>query len=150
MLFNRCVEQWRLVGREGLFDPKRFAEGCRTLMRERLGFCRTMDVLDCDLPLQKEDKAFGRKYEFRLSVHEEWMACHVILLLSEKEEGTNLTRCSYEDTTDFVVPASWVEALPQVGTFKCCYRSEKEEFRKPRDRSALAERFCGWERGAAS
>jgi len=49
-LFNRCNNTPSLCTHECLYDPALFTAECAKLLKERLGYCRTFDAMNCCMP----------------------------------------------------------------------------------------------------
>eukprot|EP00928_Gymnodinium_smaydae_P032687 TRINITY_DN23607_c0_g3_i3.p1 TRINITY_DN23607_c0_g3~~TRINITY_DN23607_c0_g3_i3.p1 ORF type:complete len:1386 (+),score=306.62 TRINITY_DN23607_c0_g3_i3:278-4435(+) len=96
----------------------------------------------------------GRRYELRLDVFEERTIAQFLLALNKQEGGDCIVRCSWserarleEDGYDFLPPPEWADKGPEtVGTLRLTYMSNTEI--DVEGRTALAERFCGWEKRA--
>jgi hypothetical protein len=111
LLFNRCHEPPALCTDACLYDPGIFTTRCVEGLRERLGCCRTLDVLHC-CQLSAIDAveagseslcslgyvgSGGRRYHLRLDVHDEWTVMKFLVLLADKEPGVNIVKCSWSD-----------------------------------------------------
>eukprot|EP00746_Dinoflagellata_sp_MGD_P083267 gnl/MRDRNA2_/MRDRNA2_33167_c0_seq1.p1 gnl/MRDRNA2_/MRDRNA2_33167_c0~~gnl/MRDRNA2_/MRDRNA2_33167_c0_seq1.p1 ORF type:complete len:1298 (+),score=198.26 gnl/MRDRNA2_/MRDRNA2_33167_c0_seq1:115-4008(+) len=148
-LFNRCNRVPGLVTAICLYDQKLFTHNCAHLLRERLGYLRTWDVLGCCNP----DVNLGNRYVLNLKKHEHWVAAKLLVEIATHEPGENLTSCQWsergflaEQGYDFLVPAEWTRDLPQVGTFSVTYRSENPSCIRLPEREWCGVCFCGWER----
>merc|ERR1712110_970272 len=94
----------------------------------------------------------GRRYQLRLSNHEEWAILYFLCQLNTSEPGECMVRCSWSERArmmesgyDFQVPPGWGETgAPETGpekkgTFWCTYMTETEDSKRPDTRDGSRE-----------
>lgn len=74
----------------------------------------------------------------------------MMLYLAVREEGENMLEsfwseaAAYTEGRFFLIPATWIQAVPEVGTMTFKYVSEKPEFANYNVRLQLGKEYLSW------
>eukprot|EP00747_Dinoflagellata_sp_TGD_P111572 gnl/TRDRNA2_/TRDRNA2_171251_c0_seq1.p1 gnl/TRDRNA2_/TRDRNA2_171251_c0~~gnl/TRDRNA2_/TRDRNA2_171251_c0_seq1.p1 ORF type:complete len:245 (+),score=42.62 gnl/TRDRNA2_/TRDRNA2_171251_c0_seq1:71-805(+) len=112
-----------------------------------------MQHLIHDLRLHDDPTSHGNanRYVLDLSIHEDWIAARVLLMLGAKEPGVHFDEPSWSEKAHleergckWLIPSEWLSELPNVGIFSVRYFVQVPQYRDLVVRGKLAEKYLGW------
>eukprot|EP00746_Dinoflagellata_sp_MGD_P164329 gnl/MRDRNA2_/MRDRNA2_92900_c0_seq1.p1 gnl/MRDRNA2_/MRDRNA2_92900_c0~~gnl/MRDRNA2_/MRDRNA2_92900_c0_seq1.p1 ORF type:complete len:1387 (+),score=271.12 gnl/MRDRNA2_/MRDRNA2_92900_c0_seq1:56-4216(+) len=145
--FNRTADRQTVCSPQVLYAPGLFSNAMRKSIRDRLGHLVVFDVINC---CQLVKSNLGTNHYLNLSVFEDNRFMHMMVILGAKEEGENLIEtfwseaAAYTEGRFFFIPATWIQAVPQIGNMTFKYVSEKPEYAMYNLRSQLGRDYLSW------
>eukprot|EP00397_Hematodinium_sp_SG-2012_P001272 GEMP01001273.1.p1 GENE.GEMP01001273.1~~GEMP01001273.1.p1 ORF type:complete len:1723 (+),score=387.41 GEMP01001273.1:89-5257(+) len=163
MFFNRCADRRNVCSPTILYNPALFRKKDFMALEKQLCRLNTFDFINiCQktVPLPNGTEIlsnFGNEYELTLSKPEDRRLMTFFLQIATKEAGEHFCRTWYSEKpisitqasesaqlSDFVIPVTWLNELPTVGTIKFTYESEKENCILYDMRMEGAVKFGNW------
>lgn len=162
LFFSRVADRRGVCSPALLYDPDLGIQQATRSLWRRLGRLVITDAMNvCQ---RVHSNYIHNKFEMDLATHEGWTLCRMLLKLGAIEDGENIIMCRYSEATylsstasvnagssdgsrmqlfSFMIPGTWLNNLPRVGTVVFEYVSELEEYILPKTREDLGNAFCG-------